>query len=315
MNSEWVSPSVEAGTLTHFRTLDRSPLLKLAPMAPRSLLALPLHWLAACSTAPVEPAAQRIQPATIPVPSAAEIAGRWDVVSFEGYRPASRHGAFANFWRHGVSLRLECNRSRIPGLVRDGRFVAQPGPRMSTEMGCEPERHQRDSRYFSFFDRSPSIERIGSKRLRLVAGSTVLILERPEQRRLAYLPERDELEGKWRMESLTRYGPGDGESGIGLSDIPGRIVIQGNRISYDRCPQFAVTFAYGADGRLVKTGGAALPANPDCPQLKPPRETFDMPTPDQILPLLHGNPWVEELGNGHMLIANEQLGLIVAPER
>lgn len=142
----------------------------------------------------------------------------------------------------------------------------------------------------------------------------MLILERPEQRRLAYLPERDELDGRWRMESLTRYGPEDGESGIGLSDIPGRIAIQENRLSYDRCPQFALTFTYGADGRLRKTGGAALPENADCPQLKPPRVTFDMPTPDQILPLLHANPWVEELGNGRMLIANEQLRLLVAKE-
>lgn len=298
--------------MTHLRTLNPSPLPKLRLMARRSLLALPLLCLAACSTASVVPVAQRIQPATVPVPSAADIAGRWDVVSFEGYQPASRHGAFANFWPHGVSLQIECNRSRIPGLVRDGRFVTRPGPRMSTERGCEPEREERDSRYFSFFDRSPSIERLGSKRLRLVAGSTVLILERPEQRRLAYLPGRDELEGTWRMESLTRYGPQDGESGIGLSDIPGRLVIQGNRISYDRCPQFAVTFTYGTDGRLVKTGGATLPAKPDCPQLKPPRETFDMPTPDQILPLLHGNPWVEEIGKGRMLIANDRLGLYVA---
>ena len=284
-------------------------------MTHRPLLALPLLWLAACGTTRAAPEAQRIQPPIIPVPSPADVAGRWDVVSFEGYQPASRHGAFANFWPHGVSLRIECNRSRIPGLVRDGRFLTQPGPRMSTEMGCGAEREARDSRYFSFFDRSPSIERLADKRLRLVAGDSVLILERPEKRRLAYLPERQELEGKWRMESLTRYGPEDGESGIGLSDVPGRIVIQGNRLSYDRCPQFALTFTYRADGRLVKTGGATLPAKPDCAQLKFPRQLIDMPTPDQILPLLHGNPWVEELGNGRMLIANDQLGLFVALDR
>ncbi|MBA2467034.1 MAG: hypothetical protein H0V46_05440 [Sphingomonas sp.] len=294
--------------------MTRFALPKLPPMTHRPLLALSLLLLAACSTAPVEPSAQRNQPSTIPVPAAAEVAGRWDVVSFEGYQPASRHGAFANFWAPGVSLRIDCNRSRIPGVVREGRFVTQPGPRMSTEMGCEPEFHERDSRYFSFFHRSPRIERLTNGRLRLVAGDSVLILERPEQRRLNYLPDRDGLEGKWRMESLTRYGPQDGQSGIGLSDIPGRIVIQGNRLSYDRCPQFALTFTYGTDGRLLKMGGAGLPENANCPQLKPPRETFDMPTPDQILPLLHGNPWVEEIGNGHLLIATEELGLIVAKE-
>jgi hypothetical protein len=140
-------------------------------------------------------------------------------------------------------------------------------------MGCEPERHARDSRYFSFFDRSPSIERLSDSRVRLVAGDTVLILERPAQRRLNYLPERGELNGRWRMQSLTRYGPEDGESGIGLSDIPGHILIDGNRLSYDRCPQYALTFAYDAAGRLVKTGGAAIPRRAECPQLTPPRES------------------------------------------
>jgi hypothetical protein len=299
--------------MTHFWTLDRFPQLELCSMARRSHLALPLLWLAACSTAPVEPVAQPIQPAAVPVPSAAEIAGRWDVISFEGYQPASRHAAFANFWVHGVSVQLECNRSRIPGIVRDGRFVTQPGPRMATERGCEPELEARDSRYFSFFDRTPTIERISNSRIRLVAGDSILILERPEQRRLAFLPAPGELNGRWRMESLSRYGPEDGESGIGLSDIPGRILIEGNRLSYDRCPQFALTFTYGADGRLRKTGGA-LPENADCPPLKPPRVTFDMPTPDQILPLLHANPWVEKIGNGRMLIANERFGLHVTKE-
>ena len=277
-----------------------------------ALAGLIFFSLTGCGVTQHELSAAAAEPSAAPAPSADELAGRWDVVSFEGYQPASRHGAFANFWAHGVSVRLDCNRSRIPGIVRDGRFVTQPGPRMATEMGCGAELEARDTRYFSFFDRSPAIERFANGRLRLVAGDSILILERPDQRRLAFLPAPGELNGRWRMESLTRYGPEDGESGIGLSDVPGRILIDGNRLSYDRCPQYALTFTYGADGRLRKTDGAPLPEKTDCPHLKPPRETFDMPTPDQILPLLHGNPWVEELGNGRMLIATEELGLIVA---
>lgn len=273
-----------------------------------------LLCLTACGSTAQEVDAERIEPTTIPVPSPAEIAGRWDVLSFEGYQPAHRHDAFANFSGPGVSLRIECNHSRVPGLVRNGRFVPQPGPRIQTEMGCEPEREERDSRYFSFFDRSPTFERLPNGRLRLVAGDSVLILERPEQRRLAFLPERDELNGRWRMDSLTRYEPQGGSSGIGLSDVPGRIVIEGNRLSYDRCPQYALPFAYGADGRLLKTSGAPLPDKPDCAALKLPWETTGLPTPDQILPLLHANPWVEDLGNGRMFIANEQLGLLVTKE-
>jgi hypothetical protein len=283
-------------------------------MARVPLVAVLVLMLAACATAPLNSNGQRRVPAIMPAVSQADVSGRWDVVSFEAYRPASRHSAYANFWPHGVSVRLDCNISRIPGIVRDGRLVTRPGPRSATEIGCGAEVEARDTRYFSFFDRSPAIERLANGRLRLAAGDSILILERPEQRRLAFLPAPGELNGWWLMESLTRYGPEDGESGIGLSDVPGSILIEGNRLSYDRCPQFAVTFTYGTDGRLRKTGGAALPENPDCPQLKPPRETFDMPTPDQILPLLHANPWVEEIGNGRMLIATEEMGLFVAKE-
>lgn len=294
-------------------------------MARLPLPTLLLLCLPACGTAvpqsqgmPTEPAGMPVEPAARPVQSSTEIAGRWDVVSFEGYRPARMQGAtpaaFANFSADRVGLRMECNYSGVGGTVRDGRFVAEAGPRTQTEMGCEPELEARDSRYFSFFDRSPTVERLATGRLRLVAGDSVLILERPEQRRLANLLELHELNGRWRMESLTRYGSQGGYSGIGLSDVPGRIVIDGNRLSYDRCPQYELTFAYGAEGRLVKTGGAPLPEQPDCAALKSRWETSGLPTPDEILPLLHGSPWVEDVGNGNMLIANEQLGLLVAKE-
>lgn len=223
--------------------------------------------------------------------------------------------AFANFTPTGLGLRIECNRSSVSGTVRDGRFLPQPGLRMQTQMGCGPEREDRDRRYFTFFDRSPTIERLGNARLKLVAGSSVLILERPEQRRLAYLAQRDQLNGKWQMESLTRYGPHGGESGIGLSDLPGRIIIDGDHLIYDRCPQYALDFAYSADGRLTKSGGAPLPDKPNCAALKLPWQTTGLPTPDQILPLLHSNPWVEDVGGGYLLIADEQLGLVVTKDK
>ena len=281
----------------------------------RHLPVLLLLCLAACMSTAREPIGEPAQGHPVPVPSTADIAGRWDVISFEGYEPAHMHGAtpaaFANFGADGVRLRIECNYSSVSGTVRDGRFVSQPGLRMQTEMGCGPEREERDSRYFSFFDRSPTAELLANGRLRLVAGKSVLILERPEQRRLAFLPDSSELDGKWRLDSLTRYGRQGGYSGIGLSDIPGHIIIETNKLAYDRCPQYAVEFAYGTDGRLTKTDGAPLPEKLDCPALKLPWQTTGLPTPDQILPLLHSNPWVEDVGDGLMLIANEELGLVV----
>lgn len=273
---------------------------------------------AACAPPPLVIPSTRSGPAAIPVRSSSQIAGRWDVVSFEGYQPAHMQGAspaaFASFRDNGVSLRIECNDSSLSGEVRDGRFVARPGLRTQTEIGCGPEREERDRRYFGFFDRSPTIERLGNGRLRLTAGRSVLVLERPEQRRLAHVPKRDELNGRWRMEELTRYGPQGGESGIGLSDVPGRIIIHSGRIAYDQCPQYALIFAYGADGRLTKTAGAALPPTPNCPALKLPWQAAALPRPDEILPLLHANPWVEDVGGGRMLIANDRLGLVVTKE-
>lgn len=282
------------------------------------LPSLLLLCLAACGTTPAALAETPAGVQAEPVASSSDIAGRWDVISFEGYEPAHMHGAtpaaFANFGADGVRLRIECNYSGVNGLVRDGRFVAQPGLRMQTQMGCRPEREERDRRYFSFFERSPAVERLPNGRLRLVAGESVLILERPERRRLAFLPDRSLLSGTWRMESLTRYGAQGGYSAIGLSDVPGRIVIEGDRLAYDRCRQYALAFSYGPDGRLTKTGGAPLPGKPSCPALKLPWETSGLPTPDQILPLLHGSPWVDDVGGGQMLIANEQLGLLLTRE-
>jgi hypothetical protein len=290
-----------------------------------ALAILAASSLAACGAAAIEtrPAPQPVQsePKATAAISRADILGQWDVVSFEGHEPVRMHGAtraaFADFDEQSVRLRIECNTSSVGGTVRDGRFVPQPGLRMQTEMGCGKEREERDERYFTFFDRSPIVERLPNGRLRFVAGDSVLILERPEQRRLASVPERSTLEGTWRMEALTSYYRNGGEAGIGLSDVPGGIVIESNRLSYDRCPQYDLTFNYSADGRLVKTGGSQLPEKLDCPALDyPDYEAPALPSAMEILPLLHSSPWVEDVRNGQVLIANERFGLLLSdPKR
>ncbi len=283
--------------------------------------------IAACSTGAVEPRAIPSQaqslsnaPVTISRP---DFLGKWDVVSFEGYEPVRMHGttraAFADFDDHGVQLRIECNTSRSSGAtsVLNGRLVRGQGGRMQTEMGCGKEREERDERYFSFFDRSPTVERLPDGRLRLDSGTSVLILERPEKRRLAFVLDRSKLGGKWRMIKLTQYGQHGGYSGIGLSDVPGRIVIDGNRLSYDRCPQYDLTFSYSSDGRLMKTAGPTI-SNPKCPELNyPDYEAPALPSAKEILPLLHSNPRVEDVGDGRFLVANEHFGLLLtkAPGR
>ncbi|MFL6725854.1 MAG: hypothetical protein ACJ8FS_04990, partial [Sphingomicrobium sp.] len=88
--------------------------------------------LAACSTAAIErrPGIRPVQsePNAIAAISMADILGQWDVVSFEGYKPARMHGAtraaVADFDEQSVRLRIECNTSSIGGTVRDGRYVS-----------------------------------------------------------------------------------------------------------------------------------------------------------------------------------------------
>jgi hypothetical protein len=267
-----------------------------------------------------EPAAVAAPPAPpepLPLADAASIAGKWDVVSFEGYRPRRLSGthraAYADFSERGVGLRMECNYSGRAGTIRDGKFIAsEADDGAQTVMSCGRERDARESRFFSFFDKDATIERIGPDRLLLRSGATELILERPAVRRLQYVPTPAELEGRWRLLEVTHYMPGGGYSGIGLSEVPGRIVVSGDRLSYSRCPQFGLTFRVGPDGRLEKTGGTAPPATPaDCRELAEPAPGRELPSQWDVLRLLHDTPLVEKTGEDALLISTERFGLLV----
>jgi hypothetical protein len=266
-------------------------------------------------TAPVPPVAE----AAAPVRGYADVAGQWDVASFEGYAPERLSGAnraaYADFQPTGVSLRIECNSSGRAGVVRDGRFVPMPGDGIQTVMGCGREREARDSRYFSFFENSPTIERLGRDRLRLRAGGIELILERPALRRLGFVPTPAEIEGKWRMLGLTRFIPEGGYTGIGLTEIPGRIVIEGDRIGYSRCPQYDVTFRWGEGGRIEKIDGAAPQGNlRDCLELNGPASGYRLPDPADVLALLHAGPLVERTRRGELVLSTGELGLVLTRE-
>jgi hypothetical protein len=277
---------------------------------------------AAAALAAPEPAAAAPAPAAAAeevraVLNGAAIAGAWDVVSFEGYRPARLRGthraAYADFGPSGVSLRMECNYTGRGGTVSNGRFIPpREGDGLQTAMSCGPERNARESRYFSFFEKSPTLEHLGADRLRLRAGESELVLERPAVRRLNFLPAPSELEGKWRMLELTRYVPEGGYRGSGLSEVPGRIVISGDRLTYNRCPQYALTFRLTADGRLQKIDGTA-PADGarDCRELSGPPPGPEMPGPADVLALLHASPAVERTGEGALLLSSGRLGLLI----
>jgi hypothetical protein len=239
------------------------------------------------------------------------------VVSFEGYRPRRLSGTIratrADFGEAGVALRLECNYSGRAGTVRDGRFVASPAnDRMQTAMSCGDEANERERRYFTFFESGPTVERLGPGRLRLRQGDVELVLARPDVRRLDFVPAAGELQGRWRLLELTRYLPAGGHSGIGLSEVPGRIVISGDRLFYSRCAQYGIEFRLGTDGRLEKRSGTAPPAAPaGCGELDEPAPGPELPSQWDALRLLHAGPAVERSGDDSLLVSTGELGLLI----
>lgn len=251
-----------------------------------------------------------------PVPNNQAIDGQWDIVSFQGHSPKRLQGtgraAFADFSGDGVALRIECNDSGARGRVTQGRFVPRPGDRIMTTMSCGPERNARDAALFGFFDRKPVAEHLGNGRLRLTAGEDVLLLERPGTRRLAFLPSPQQLLGEWRLLEITRYHEGGGISGIGLSDVPGRIEFNGIEAKYTPCPRYRLSYRYAPEGRIEKLGGAPIPVvRQGCDALKSESFGRDMPLPWDVLRVLHADPLVELVDEETILLSTERFGVLL----
>ncbi|MBO6768170.1 MAG: hypothetical protein JJ901_07675 [Erythrobacter sp.] len=257
-------------------------------------------------------------PSAVPVASSREIDGKWDIVSFDDYEPARLRGAtrvaFADFGDSGVSLRIECNYSGAAGLVVDGRFEPRPDEGIQTAMGCGEEREARDAALFGFFRTSPTVERLPDGKLLLKANGKELLLQRPDERRLEFLPRPAELEGNWRMVGVTRYLDGNGYAGIGLSDVPGRVRFADGRASYTGCVQYDFAYSYSEEGRLLKTSGPAVPSTPtDCNELGEKRQgSAEMPVQWDALRVLHASPLVEWAGPEEILISTDSIGLVLS---
>ena len=252
-----------------------------------------------------------------PTSTAADVAGQWDVVSFDGYRPQRLSGtgraAYADFGVKGVGLRLECNYTSRSGSVIDGRFLVESAADpVQTQIGCGPERGPREARYFGFFERNPSVEFVSLHRLRLRAGQDELILERPSVRRLSYLASRAELQGEWDMIGLSWFPPDGGVAGIGLSEAANRIDIAGDRLQVRGCSGVDLTFRYSEQGQLQKSGGAELPAGPlACPGLSDTADGPVLPKASDAIRLLHADPLVEKTGDGALVISNAEHALLL----
>lgn len=255
------------------------------------------------------------------VASLDDVEGTWQVVSFGGYEPARvthpQPAAFANFTQSGVGLRIGCNWSGAPGTVRDGHFAAPAGdvdPQAQTAMGCGKEREDRDSRYFAFFRQSPTMELLNADRLKLQAGNTVLILQRPEAIRRETLPAMADMAGDWRAEGLMLINE-EGRRGIGLSELQARIAITGSSLAMTSCPASTVAIEYTADGRLARVGGAdAAQINAQCGTFH--EAGFGMPDlkPARLADLLAGSPKVYYGGPDRLTLQSGDLVLDLTRE-
>lgn len=252
--------------------------------------------------------------APVAVTSVSQVQGEWQVVSFEGYEPDRvthpRPAAFANFGTDGgVGLRIECNWSGAPGTVKDGKFVPpadDDGLYAQTAMGCGKEREDRDARYFRFFRQNPSMDLLPSGRLRMQAGDSVLVLERPEVIRLETLPALSEIAGEWRAEGFQKINE-EGMRGIGLSDLASKVFIADGKLGLTGCSDAAVAVRYTADGRLERTGGAdAAAVRAACGDLT---GGFEMPglSGTEMADLLAGSPKVYNAGKDRLTLQSGEL--------
>ena len=153
---------------------------------------------------------------------------------------------------------------------------------------------------------------IPNGRLVLSDGKDTLVLERPERRRLAFLPSPQELLGEWRPQGLTRFLRGNGYAGIGLSEVPGQVSFDGIEVSYDAFQEFALRYRYTAEGRIEKISGATLPSSrKGCDVLHDQPGGPDMPQPCDMIRVFHANPLVEKVNKDTLLVSTDEIGLVL----
>jgi heat shock protein HslJ len=256
-----------------------------------SRLAVPivasLSAASCAAAAPPHPAAVAAEPAAAPaarpVASLAEIAGEWDIVSFDGHGPprldhdGQRH-AYVDIAEQGMRFAIGCNHSGMAGRIEGGvLYPAAIDDGMQTSMGCGPVAEGRDTAFFGFFRARPQVVLMSDGRLLMTAPGHELVLERSSVRRLAMGPALSEIAGSWRVVGFTRF-EGGGYRGWGAMYAPGRVTIAEGRVSYSRCPTAAVAVAYTSHFLLRRQDGAAPQAAVECRGVSP--------APTEVEPML-----------------------------
>jgi heat shock protein HslJ len=264
------------------------------------LLGLWLIGTAACSANSPPPPREPVGAVT----SLREIAGAWDIASFDGYVPMRLHEgirrAYVDIGPRGLSYTIECNYSGNPAHV-DGTGILHDesgGSRMSTQMACGPEMDAREGAFYAFFASKPKVSRIGGGRIAMSNGRTTLILEKPEARRLANIPSLRELEGSWVPRMATRVLEGNGHEGWGFQE-PRMLIIAQGTLRYSGCGGVAFSFRYTPDARMETTGESG---KADCGTETPGA---------MLLRVLRNDPLVERTAGGGIALTagNEVISL------
>ena len=302
----------------HIRTLaPASRWLGLARRSAVVLAALVLPATAACSQTGTTQAAHTYTPVT----SVDQFDGQWEVVRFDDYTPPQRmdgmtRSAIADFRLDYdyVDLRIGCAQGISYGTFKDGRFVAKTPPEGFTgippedEAECTKKERARDKAYRAFFKQNPIVTISGEDRLRLTAGSSELLLERPLLRMRASAPTPEELTGTWQLGAVYMRGFGTIDLRT-LWDAPGAVGITDKRIVYTPCPDYAVTIRY-EDGRLKAPEGTQPPEDAQCP---PPgyAKTDEAPTLGDVMYLFAASPAVERAGDDMILMTGSGIELLL----
>ena len=270
----------------------------------------------------VAPKTHRPPPVPPPASIAAttDVTGQWDVVSFEGYRPRRLSGTGARRLR-----RFREGRRRLEDRVQlhwpigsRHRRGALLRSRLATAFRRRSGADRSVARGRCATSASSTGTRVSSSSVSIACacarGQDELILERPSVRRLSYLASMAELQGSWKMLEVSWFPPGGGAAGIGLSEVPTRIVIEGNRLRVRDCPEVDLTFQYTGEGQLRKKrwGRRSRPGVSTVRGLSDTADGPALPKASDAIRLLHANPLVEKAGDGALLLSNGEYALLIS---
>lgn len=232
--------------------------------------------------------------------------GQWDIEQFEGYEPTRLHGreraAYADFGPDSTALRMECNPAIISGQIMGGRFIASSAAHAQSQWECPRAVLQREAALFTFFEAAPALELLADGRLRLRTETQVLLLDRPVNRRIAFIPDEAYLDLTWRLHSISVTGGASGDDTAMLTDVPGHISFTNGVMRYEHCPDYDMAFRIDDRGRLAAIGERSLP--------DPASQCVDgadtkAPSPfRQAMQLLHDTPELE-ISRGDVLLISK----------